>query len=223
MTLDDANEAAGVLQAALTALQAAVPSQTGRLGSAFRYACGDLLAQAPSLLQAAALGTPLQACFDDAVTAGVTLNGLVAVRNAVLALTLSGQPALYVAGGCYCLALGAEVKVLAGTTFTSSDDALAALAVISSAFDAAQEWTADNSLPALYQALLSAGAAAARDLTTRAAPLPRLTTYSFGRGTTSHVLAYRLYGDAGRADELRAENKVNNPAFMPASGTALSE
>lgn len=223
MTLDDADEAANVLQVALTALQAAVPTQTGRTAAEFRYACGDILAQASALISTAALGTSLQACFDDAVAAGATLNGLVAVRNAVAALTLTGQAAIYVAGGCYSMALGSEVKILAAFTFTSSNAALGALAVFSAAVDMAQDWAADNHLPALYQNLLTIGAAVSRDLTTRATSLPRLTTYSFPRGTTSHALAYRLYGDAGRCDELRAENGVIAPAFMPASGTALSD
>ena len=166
---------------------------------------------------------PLLSCFDQAVAAGATLNGLVAVRSAVLALPLVGQAARYLAGGCYCMALGSEAKVLSGVTFTSSDDVLAALAVFEAAIGVAEEWTADNSLPAMYQALITMSASAARDLTTRAAPLPRLTSYAFPRGTTSHALAYRLYGDAGRADELRAENKAIHPAFMPPSGTALSE
>ena len=121
------------------------------------------------------------------------------------------------------MALGSEAKILAGATFTSSGDALGAMAVFQTAMEAAQDWAADNHLPALYQALLSLGAAVARDLTTRAAPLPKLTTYSFARGTSSLALAYRIYGDANRADELRAENKINHPAFMPAAGTALSE
>jgi prophage DNA circulation protein len=36
------------------------------------------------------------------------------------------------------------------------------------------------------------------------------------------VLAYRLYADASRADEIRAENKVVHPAFCPPTGIALS-
>ena len=78
-------------------------------------------------------------------------------------------------------------------------------------------------MPARYHGLLALGAAVRRDLTTRATSLPRLTAYSFPRGTTSHALAYRLYGDASRCDELRAENGVIAPAFMPAAGTALSD
>jgi hypothetical protein len=223
VTRDDVNEAIGVLQAGLGALQAGVPGQAGRQGASFRYACGDLLAQAVSLLQASALGTPLRSCFDQAVAAGVTLNGLVAVRNAVLAPTLVGQPAIAAAGACYCLALGAEASVLADATFTSSSDALTALSVFTAAVGVAQDWALDNHLSAQYQALLSLGATVARDMQTRAAQLPRLVTYGFPRGASSLVMAYRLYGDAGRADELRAENHVNHPAFMPATGTALSE
>jgi len=33
----------------------------------------------------------------------------------------------------------------------------------------------------------------------------------------------RLYSDAGRADELRAENDVVHPAFMRPTGYALSQ
>ena len=223
MTLDDRDEAVAVLQRALVALQASVPTIVGRTGAEFRYACGDLLAQGPTLIGTAAIGTPLKACFDLAVSAGATLNGLLALRTAMVAAAPAGQAAMWVAGVAFCLALGSEAKVLTSTTFTSSNDALTSLAVISGAFDAGLEWTADNHMPALYQALLVASAAITQDLTTRAAPLPRLTTYAYPRGTTSHALAYRLYGDANRADELRAENKVISPAFMPASGTALSD
>ena len=223
MTIDDIAEAVGALQTILTALQAAVPGQSGRTGAAFRYACGDLVAQAPALIPVAALGTPLQACFDAAVASGATLPGFVGVRTAVLSLSPVGQPAVFVAGGSYALALGSEAKILKGAIYPSSNDVMAALAVYNAAMDVAQEWAADNGLPALYQDLLGLAAAVSRDLTTRAAPLPRLTTYRFPRGTTSHALAYRLYGDAGRADELRAEGHVIHPAFMPSSGIALSE
>lgn len=223
MTLDEATEAVGVLQAAMTALQAAVPGQSGRAGAAFRYACGDLLAQAPTLIPAGAIGAPLRACFDQAVTAGATLNGLYALRVAVTGLSLVGLPAFAVAGGCYCHALEAEATILSRATFASSGVALQGLAVFSASIGAAQDWALDNHLSAQYQALLALGAAVARDLQARGAQLPRVTTYGFGRGTSSIVLAYRLYGNANRADELRAENGVVHPAFMPATGTALSE
>ena len=94
------------------------------------------------------------------------------------------------------MALNSEAAILAGITFTSSADALTSLAVFSAAVGAAQDWALDNHLSAQYQALLALGAAVARDMQARAAPLPRLTTYAFPRGTSSIVMAYRLYGDA---------------------------
>ncbi len=59
MTLDDQNEASGIIANMMTALQASVPSSVGRPASAFRLAVGDLLASSAIYLQAGALGTPL--------------------------------------------------------------------------------------------------------------------------------------------------------------------
>ena len=107
-------------------------------------------------------------------------------------------------------------------TFTSSQDALAALTNIRRPSTRPR-----NSRPTTttrpYQALIALDAKVVADLTTRAAALPRLVTYSLRPQLTSHALANLLYGDAGRSDELRAENKVRHPAFMPPTGTALSE
>jgi prophage DNA circulation protein len=36
------------------------------------------------------------------------------------------------------------------------------------------------------------------------------------------VAAYKLYADASRADDLREQNQVVHPAFMPPTGYALS-
>ena len=223
MTLDDLDEAVAILGTMITVLQASVPSAVGRPGSAFRYACGDLLASAADQIAGATVCTDLENCFTLAVAAGATLIGMDAVRSAALASTPTGQAGCVIAGVTCCYALAAEAQILAATAFTSSQDVLAALGAIQSAFDVGEAWAADNHLPDLYQALIALGATVNRDLVTRAAPLPRLVTYSFARGMTSHALAYRLYGDAGRCDELRAENQVIHPAFMPASGTALSE
>ena len=56
----------------------------------------------------------------------------------------------------------------------------------------------------------------------RSLQLPSLVSYSFPRSLPSLVKAWRLYADSARADQLVAENKVIHPAFMPASGIALS-
>jgi prophage DNA circulation protein len=55
-----------------------------------------------------------------------------------------------------------------------------------------------------------------------ARPLPRLLPYQFARVMPTLVLAQRLYADASRADEIRAENHVVHPLFCPLTGFALS-
>jgi prophage DNA circulation protein len=49
-----------------------------------------------------------------------------------------------------------------------------------------------------------------------------MVAYAFPDRRPVLAIAQALYGDAGRADELRAENKVVHPLFMPAAGRALS-
>jgi prophage DNA circulation protein len=49
-----------------------------------------------------------------------------------------------------------------------------------------------------------------------------MTSYQFAVPLPSLVIAHRLYQDASRADQIRAENKVVHPAFCPPLGVALS-
>ena len=223
MTIGDLDDAVGILDRLLDALLATLSGQAGRQGAALRYAIGDLRADAAAAVQGAALGTPLSACFADARAAGATVVGFEAVRLAMIAEAPLGLAGTIVANAGIRMALAEEASVLAATSFASSQDVFAAVAAINAGFEQAEEFAADNRDPAAYQALVAAHAAAVRDLTTRAASLPALVTYRVARSLTSHALANRLYGTVSRCDELRAENQIANPAFMPPVGTALSE
>jgi prophage DNA circulation protein len=55
----------------------------------------------------------------------------------------------------------------------------------------------------------------AKDFRDRA-PVTRLTTITLQSGIPAAVLAHRLYGDATRADEIVARNKLSHPLFVPA-------
>ena len=223
MTLGDLDEALGVLGTMLTELLGTQSGQTGRQGAELRYAVGDLRAGAPTLLRSGTLALPLLNCFQLAFYAGATLAGMDAVRAVMQTQAPSGLPGIAVANAGIRFALGREARILAATTFTSSQDVFAALARMNAAFESAEEFAADNRDPATYQALIAMHAAVTRDLTTRAIALPSLVGYAVPRILTSHALANRLYGDASRCDELRLENKIIHPAFMPTTGTALSE
>lgn len=223
MTVDELDEASTILAAMMKALSGTLVGASGAAAANLFYAIGDILANGDAFLQAAALGTPLATAFALSVTAGATVPDMELVRLAMAAQTPMTSAAIAVTNAGIQFALAAEVQILAATTFASTQDVDAALTAINDAFDPAEEYAADNHDPTVFQALIGAHAACVQDLTARARPLPKLVTYATGRPVTSHALAYRLYGDATRCDELRAENRVIHPAFMPATGIALSD
>ena len=52
--------------------------------------------------------------------------------------------------------------------------------------------------------------------------LPRMVSYAVGAVMPALTPANCIYADAGRVDELVAENKIIHPAFCPREGRALS-
>ena len=223
MTLDEISEAKTILATMLSALGNTLAGATGTPAADLLYGIGDLEANADTYLRAGAIGAPLLACFNDAVAAGATIASMELVRLAMEAEVPQSVSAVALTNSGIRMALAAEVQILAATTFASRQDIDAALDALVAAFDPAVEYAADSGESAVFQALIAAQAASVTDLNSRAQSLPALVTYSFGRVMTSLALAQRLYGDASRADELCALNKVVDPTFMPATGVALSE
>lgn len=223
MTLGEIDEAVVILATMTDRILATLSGQVGRQGAALRYAVGDLRANAPALLRTGTIAFPIFDCFTFASLAGATLDGIDAVRIAMVGVSPSGLAGIAIANVGIRFALGRMARILASTSFTSSQDVFNAIARMNAAFEQAEDYAANHRDPASYQGLIGLHAAVTRDLTTRAVSLPKLTTYRFARGMTAPTLANRLYGDAGRADELRLENRVIHPAFMPLGGTALSE
>jgi prophage DNA circulation protein len=89
-------------------------------------------------------------------------------------------------------------------------------------FGDAEEKAADEMDAMMFQALIGLHATITNHLVTTAMPLPRMIGYRFFEPIPSLVMAYRLYNDASRADDVRDENKVVHPAFCPMTGLALS-
>lgn len=105
---------------------------------------------------------------------------------------------------------------------SSYDDALAVRLAVASVFDAEILNAADAEQDDSYQALRALKAAVVDDLITRGSDLARLTTITSARPQPSLVLAYRLYRDATRSDDLIARANPVHPGFMPISFQALS-
>ncbi|MFB0491315.1 prophage DNA circulation protein [Methylobacterium sp. OAE515] len=223
MTFAQRRVAVAALKVVLDALLAAGVDAASQDGATLRQLCGALSADAVDQVQAGTFGTPLRACFAAATAAGATFMGMDRVRQEAQSVTAPDLPVQRVAQTAARFALVEMAKIIAATTFTSRQDVDASLARINAAFTPAEDFAAAQFNNVVWRALVALHGDVVRDLTARARPLPRIVSYSFGTRMPLLALANRLFGDAGRAEQLLAENRdVVHPLFMPASGRALS-
>ncbi len=223
MTFAQRRVAVAALKAVLDALLASGVDATSQAGATLRQLCGALAADAVDQVQGGTFGTPLRACFAAATAAGATFAGMDRVRQEAQGVTAADLPVQRVAQTAARFALVEMARIIAATTFTSRQDVDATLARVNAAFVPAEDFAAGQFNNTVWRALLALHGAVVRDLGARARPLPRIVPYSFTTHLPLLTLANRLYGDAGRADELLAENRDTvHPLFMPADGRALS-
>ncbi len=104
----------------------------------------------------------------------------------------------------------------------SYNDAIALRTAVTTLFDAEILIAADNGDSQSYLALRNLRTAVVNDLTARGAQLPRLITIETAAPMPSLALAYKLYGDATRADELTAEAETSSSMLLPTEFQALS-
>jgi prophage DNA circulation protein len=217
----DVPEAMAIMRRALTAMVTIAPTR-GRAALNLRRACAYLQAYAAVLIRDDAAGAPLADCFDLAVTAGITQKQLSYVRATALAEAPVSIGAILIRDSIVEMCLSAEARVIADMTFTNREDVERLKRMMNEAFAAAEEAAADVMDQMTYRALTALHAAVTFHLIETGRPLPRMLNFEFAQSMPTLVTAHRLYYDAGRADELRAENKVVHPAFMLPTGRALS-
>lgn len=218
----DAAEAAEIVQRNIDALNGLVIGK-GRAGSSLRHACGALRANAETLIREARVAEPWMACYTLAREAGATWRQVLGIRRDLAAEDASSLVATIIKSHGLLFSLITASRILVNDEgFRSRQDVDAAKAVISSAFSDTEELIADDMQADIYQAVIALRASTIAYLVERQRPLPRMLRFSFGSPKPSLWFAHRLYADAGRADEMRAENKVVHPAFMRPSGQALS-
>ncbi|WP_267355625.1 MULTISPECIES: hypothetical protein [unclassified Methylobacterium] len=223
MTFAQRRVAVAALKAVLDALLASGVDTASPDGATLRQLCGALAADAVDQVQAGTFGTQLRACFAAATVAGATFAGMDRVRQQAQSVTAADLPVQRVAQTAAVLALVQMTRIIAATTFTSRQDVDATLVRVNAAFAPAEDFAAGRFNNAVWRSLVAMHGAAVRDLTARARPLPRIVPYTFATRMPLLTLANRLYGDAGRAEELLAENRETvHPLFMPADGRALS-
>lgn len=122
---------------------------------------------------------------------------------------------------CRRTALASLARACATYQPASYDDAAAIRDSVAVLMDNEAELAADTGDLASYNALRALRAAVVADLTARGEQLPRIATFTFARPMSALRLAYRIYGDARRADDLMRRTDVSDPSFMPTSFEAL--
>tara|TARA_R110002110_G_scaffold64634_8_gene178589 strand:+ start:138 stop:1337 length:1200 start_codon:yes stop_codon:yes gene_type:complete len=116
-----------------------------------------------------------------------------------------------------------ERALLASTIeLASYDDAAALRRRLTGDLDGAAVAAADRDDDISFRTLRRLASAVSADLTARGGSLARLITFERPRPLPAAVMAYQLYGDAARADELLIRNKAAHPLFLPATGQALN-
>jgi prophage DNA circulation protein len=105
---------------------------------------------------------------------------------------------------------------------TSSNDASTLSGNVLPLFDAEVQVAADAGDGLSYGALRDLRSAVANDLATRGATLPALTQVTTPAPMPALSLAFTLYQDATRAEDLIARSAAIHPAFLPTSFEALA-
>lgn len=186
------------------------------------FALGNVPALIQSMLadfRATADGDAGLAGLRDAATYGRTLvaRAPTTPSRAIEAVNTTALSALIVHS-----ALSEQAELASSTVFSSYDDAAALRTTLTTDLSTAAVAAADAGDDIGFRSLRGLASAVAADLTARGGSLARLKIYRRPAVLPAALLAYQLYGDAGRADELVARNRAVHPLFMPAIGQALT-
>jgi len=216
----DAQEAVPIVDAVMTEILLHTPSQ-GRTGFLLREAVNAFRVDAMALMMANNAADSLLNIFTLAQV--FALPEMESVRLVAAAQNAVSVGAILIRDSMVQYALVAEGVIIANMPFTSRDEVEVLQPMISAAYGPAEEAAADAIDAAMYQALIGMHAAVTHFLTNTAQPLPMMLSFRFATPLPTLVAAYKLYSDASRADDLRAQNSVVHPAFMLPVGRALSQ
>lgn len=108
-------------------------------------------------------------------------------------------------------ALVESARASSQMTFTSRDEAQAVRTELVDRLDA-ESMTAPDPV---YVSLATLRTSVVRDITARGADLSRVVNHTPRTTLPSLLVAHQLYGDATRADEIVARNRIRHPGFVP--------
>ena len=207
------------------------PADLSALASSLSVVAGHLSDTDSSTATAEALADIAAAA--DALA--VDPDGLIAAINAALATvtvsadlrTLTDQAfaALTASGGAaldvlMCvLTLTAAASAAVEETFSTWDDAVAVRDHLGDQFSVIEMYLTDADL---YAGIVDLKGFTIQAISTEAVTLPRLRSLSVTYAVPAVVLAYNLYGDAGRATEILERNSLSDPSHVVGDLRVLS-
>ena len=194
----------------------------GSTSSEVRRLVGRLLASESAVTDSASFATEFTACLDEARKAGATWQSMGNVRLAALAEAPVSLSATIMVQAMVRLSLAQEARLITLLSFTSRDDVESVARTIGAAFEQAAEVAADSGQAGVYMAIVSLQSDVTKYLTDQGRLLPRVVQYRFAQSMPALAMSQRAYGTGSRSDELRLENKVVHPAFMPLDGRMLA-
>jgi hypothetical protein len=224
MYADVADQAMAQLNQIISLLLASIPDNTSVGAFNARLAIDDLRANMQDSIASSTLGTDLGNCFSLSITAGATYSGLETLRQYVMSQVTSVNG--YVQNmlrSALAMTLAAECQAIQQLTFTSQNDAVNVMTVITGAFEQAKLANIDDYDSGIYQAVTALSGTIVRYLAQEELQLPKMVTYNVAAPMPSLYLAQLIYQDASRADEISDENGVINPMFCPTSLQVLSD
>lgn len=113
-------------------------------------------------------------------------------------------------------AVAEAARASAQATYSSADEALAVRETLCEALEVVSGRASDP----VYVRLADLRAAVVLDLGTRAAQLPRMSSFHLPATMPALVVAHRVHGDATREADIVARNRVRHPGAVP-GGTTL--
>ena len=176
-----------------------------------------LVAEAQSFAAAADQGAVVREFYAAAEAASGTIE-----RTSSPILTKRYRLARAMAAGFEAALLGAAFVAEARTSIDERSDAIAARKRIDDALQGALDRISDAIGDRAAETLASAAAQASRRLADRAASLRPTVRVTLTRAYPSCAVAWRLYGDPNRGEELLRRSACGTPMFMPTEFDALA-
>lgn len=218
----DRDEVSAIIQRIGPAVLSTAIAMGSAEGSELRRLVGMLMSSESAITDSASFAAQMIGCLNQARAAGATWQTMARVREQALSENPQSLSATILVQMIVRLSLAQEARLVTLVEFQSREDVESLARIMGSAFTDAAEVASDDLQADAYMAIISLQATVTKFLTDVGRQLPRIVQYHFAQTLPALTISQRVYSDGSRSDELRNENKVVHPAFMPREGRMLA-